>query len=212
MSITAFERQPIEKQKRIIHTGIKAFSAKAYQDVSTDSITRACGISKGLLFHYFGSKKEFYLYCLDKSLRTLLEHQSISYKGNFYDALFGLLEQRILLYKAHPLEVGFINMVSRENANEVAEEIKQALGDYKKIVRVQSMFLIRNAVLYLQLKNPEKQKVMEGLLLYVEAVLAKYLETYRENPDAFSSHAEMIKIEMKEYLDLILFGVCREKS
>ena len=57
MSFETFEKLPTEKKEYILSTGIKEFSQKSYKDVSTDIITQKCHISKGILFHYFGSKK-----------------------------------------------------------------------------------------------------------------------------------------------------------
>ncbi|HKM35507.1 MAG TPA: TetR/AcrR family transcriptional regulator [Lachnospiraceae bacterium] len=212
MSLEVFEKQSVEKQQKIVSTGIQEFSTKAYQDVSTDAITKACGISKGLLFHYFGSKKEFYIYCLDKALKRLMEQQTVAHEGGFYEILFAFMDAKILLCKIHPHEMHFVNMASRENAREVAEGIRQVVGEYKKIIQIQSMFKMRTAVSTLPLKNPEKQRVMEGLLLYVNAVIRKYLIIYQENPDLFFANAEMIKMEMKEYLELMLKGVCKEEN
>ena len=73
MPTETFEKLPKEKRERIINTGIQAFSRNPYKDVSTDSITKQCQISKGLLFHYFGSKKQFYLYCLKTALDRLTQ-------------------------------------------------------------------------------------------------------------------------------------------
>ena len=62
MAFEAFEKLPEDRKKRIIDTGIREFSAKSFKDASTDRITAECQISKGILFHYFGSKKEFYFF------------------------------------------------------------------------------------------------------------------------------------------------------
>lgn len=67
MSIDSFEKISDEKKAVIIQSGIAEFSKKSYMDASTDEITINCGISKGLLFHYFGNKKNFYLYCLEQA-------------------------------------------------------------------------------------------------------------------------------------------------
>lgn len=209
MSLETFEKQPLEKQQKIVSIGIQEFSTKSYQDVSTDTITRACGISKGLLFHYFGSKKEYYLYCLNKALNSLMEQQGVLHKGGFYEILFASMDAKIKLCKDHPMETHFVNMASRENAQEVALGISQVVEEYKKIMGVQSMITMRTAVSALPLKNPEKQRVMEGLLLYVNAVIQKYLTIYQDQPDLFFSNADMIKTEIKEYLDLMLKGVCK---
>ena len=41
---------------------IRLFAEYGYDATSTDQIVQEAGISKGILFHYFGSKKNLYLY------------------------------------------------------------------------------------------------------------------------------------------------------
>ena len=47
------------KRNRIINAALTEFLV-GYKKASTDNIVRAAGISKGLLFHYFGSKQGLY--------------------------------------------------------------------------------------------------------------------------------------------------------
>jgi TetR/AcrR family transcriptional regulator len=54
-----------EKQDRIINAAIKEIALKGYDRASTNEIVKKAGISKGLLFHYFGNKKQMYLYLFD---------------------------------------------------------------------------------------------------------------------------------------------------
>ena len=49
-----------EKQDRIINAALQVFAVNGYRHASTDEIVRIAGISKGLLFHYFGSKLGLY--------------------------------------------------------------------------------------------------------------------------------------------------------
>jgi len=44
---------------------IEEFSQNSYDNASTNSIVKKAGISKGILFHYFGSKRDLYLYVFD---------------------------------------------------------------------------------------------------------------------------------------------------
>ncbi|MHA1984599.1 MAG: TetR/AcrR family transcriptional regulator [Candidatus Hodarchaeales archaeon] len=53
---------PKDKKERIITAGIKEFAEKGYALASTNRICQNAGISKGLLFHYFETKKQFYSY------------------------------------------------------------------------------------------------------------------------------------------------------
>ena len=47
---------PEEKRRRIVNAAMEAFGKNEYKRASTDDIAARAGISKGLLFHYFGSK------------------------------------------------------------------------------------------------------------------------------------------------------------
>ncbi|MCL2820030.1 MAG: TetR/AcrR family transcriptional regulator [Oscillospiraceae bacterium] len=52
-----------DKRERVINAAMKEF-AKGYKAACTDSIVREAGISKGLLFHYFGTKDGLYSFIL----------------------------------------------------------------------------------------------------------------------------------------------------
>ena len=56
-----------EKQDRMINASLKIFSRGGYRHASTDEIVKEAGISKGLLFHYFGSKLGLYGFLFDYS-------------------------------------------------------------------------------------------------------------------------------------------------
>jgi TetR/AcrR family transcriptional regulator len=49
-----------EKKDRIINAAIEEFASYPYDKASTNNIVKNAGISKGLLFHYFNSKKDLY--------------------------------------------------------------------------------------------------------------------------------------------------------
>ncbi len=49
-----------EKQGRILNASLDEFASFGYDRASTNNIVKNAGISKGLLFHYFGSKKGLY--------------------------------------------------------------------------------------------------------------------------------------------------------
>lgn len=60
-----------EKQDRMINAALKIFAINGYKHASTDDIVTEAGISKGLLFHYFGSKLGLYTFLYDYSVRFM---------------------------------------------------------------------------------------------------------------------------------------------
>ncbi len=49
------------------------FSERAYDEIAIDDIAAQAGISKGLLYHYFPSKRDFYVEVIREAARELAE-------------------------------------------------------------------------------------------------------------------------------------------
>lgn len=49
-----------ERRTQLVELGLEHFGGRAYDDVSIDEIAAAAGISKGLLYHYFPTKRAYY--------------------------------------------------------------------------------------------------------------------------------------------------------
>src|SRR2546429_6237276 len=49
------------RREQLMRVGLELFSTNSYDAVSIDEIAARAGISKGLLYHYFPSKREFYV-------------------------------------------------------------------------------------------------------------------------------------------------------
>jgi AcrR family transcriptional regulator len=53
--------QTDERKNQLLELGIRLFSVRRYEDISIEDVAEAAGISKGLLYHYFQNKREFYI-------------------------------------------------------------------------------------------------------------------------------------------------------
>ena len=49
------------RRQQLVALGVEMFSERPFDDVSIGDIAVAAGISKGLLYHYFPSKRDFYV-------------------------------------------------------------------------------------------------------------------------------------------------------
>lgn len=50
-----------ERRAQLLELGIEAFSERPFDEVSIDDVAQKAGISKGLLYHYFPTKRDFYV-------------------------------------------------------------------------------------------------------------------------------------------------------
>src|SRR6266536_1179693 len=59
------------RRAQLLELGIDLFTKHAYEDISIDDLAEEAGISKGLLYHYFGSKREYYVETVRAASRRL---------------------------------------------------------------------------------------------------------------------------------------------
>lgn len=201
-----------EQRKEVIRkSATLEFSQKPYKEASTDQITKQCGISKGLLFHYFGSKKDLYLYCLEQALIKLMTKSDVPKRETFYDTIFSAMDGKFQSCLSFPEEMRMVNMAAREMSNEIFEEKSKLLIRYISQGKEESAKIMTRAVSTLKLRDPQNPKVTAALLVYVNAIMNYYLELYKERPDDFFSKADEIKKELKTYLDCMLYGIIGEE-
>jgi AcrR family transcriptional regulator len=50
-----------ERRRRLLELGTRLFTAHAYDEISMARIAREAGISKALLYHYFPSKRDYFM-------------------------------------------------------------------------------------------------------------------------------------------------------
>lgn len=60
-----------QRRSEILESATTLFSARAYNEVATSDIAAHCGISQGLVFHYFGSKAELYAAVIEAQFERL---------------------------------------------------------------------------------------------------------------------------------------------
>lgn len=213
MSRESYDRLPENRKKMILDSGIAEFSRRPYTEASTDDITKASGISKGLLFHYFGSKREFYCFCLEQALLVLTSGSTPPPQADsFYAILFSIMDTKMKLCRKFPNETHFANMAARETSTEVSEGKMAVIRKFMSQAKDNSKVSLARAVSILPLKKPEeRERVAAGLTIFIHALINQYLELYQERPDDFFEAADTIKTELKTYIDLMLYGVAREE-
>ena len=61
MSATRTRLAPAQRREQLLDLGVHLLSAHRLDDLSIDELAEIAGISRGLLYHYFSSKRDFHL-------------------------------------------------------------------------------------------------------------------------------------------------------
>jgi AcrR family transcriptional regulator len=76
-----------ERRAQLLELGLAMFSERAYDEVSVDDLARAAGVSKGLLYHYFPTKRDLYVAALGEAARRLVASITTERQGSEEDQL-----------------------------------------------------------------------------------------------------------------------------
>lgn len=122
-----FLNLPVEKQKTIIDAALKAFGTNGYKKTSVSDIAAAAGISKAMVFHYFGTKKALYLYLVDLCGNTIINEVTEKFDStitDFFDRIKLSTEIEIAVMKKHSAMPSFLVSMYYESDEEVVGDIK----------------------------------------------------------------------------------------
>ena len=84
-----------ERREDLIRFGRELFSRHAYDALSIDDIAAAAGISKGLLYHYFDSKRDYYVAvvrAVTQEMRAVLPDPSLPADQQLRQGIEGYLD------------------------------------------------------------------------------------------------------------------------
>ncbi len=115
-----------DKRDRIINASLEEFSKHGYRKASTNKIVDKAGISKGLLYHYFGNKENLYeVLCSFVVNRILVEiNRSVDWEEpDVFERLVQILLVKISLTRHYPKLYDFATVMYAETG---VEGIKKA--------------------------------------------------------------------------------------
>ncbi|MDR0853446.1 MAG: TetR/AcrR family transcriptional regulator [Clostridiales Family XIII bacterium] len=131
-----------EKRERIIAAAFDEFIVKGYGEASTNNIVQEAGISKGLLFRYFGNKEGLYNFLMIESSSSLTRSvfPELDFtKGDVFDIIKQITRVKLEICLNYPRESNFlISAWAQNNLPTAVIECRESLTgvsyDYLDIV------------------------------------------------------------------------------
>lgn len=129
---------PAEKKIQIMNAAFEVFGSYEYKRASTDLIAAKAGISKGLLFYYFKSKKELYLYLLNyaiEEVRPFIVDQSFFEITDFFELLEYTTRKKAAVLNKFPYIMEFSVRAFYSTKEDVSQDMNTLMHD-----QIDSMF------------------------------------------------------------------------
>jgi AcrR family transcriptional regulator len=154
-----------QRREELLQIGLERFERTPYEEISIEQIAEEAGISKGLIYHYFPSKRDYYVAALGVAAGDLVAR--IEAVGDdaarAFEAYLSFVEEREPAYRAlYRGGIGFDQEVSAivESCREqILESIIQHAGNV----------------------TPPVRNALRGFIGYVEASVLDWLD-HRDMP------------------------------
>jgi AcrR family transcriptional regulator len=92
MSSTRTRLSPDLRREQLLDLGLQLLSSRSLDELSIDLLAEQAGISRGLLYHYFGSKQEFHLAVVRRAADEMIRVTAPRPQGTPLERLAGSLE------------------------------------------------------------------------------------------------------------------------
>lgn len=181
-----------EKQDRMINGAIEVFAKNGYKHAATDDMVKAVGVSKGLWFHYFGSKEGIYVFVYDYSVKYMMLELStvIDERVTDYFEMIRQIEHvKSRVRKNYPYMSEFLKTAEYESD----ESIMQKTADVRRIYRERMDSLLKNAEIEGISDKARRERIKKILAYSIEGIA-------REKQ---GSDSDAVYREIKTYIDLV---------
>ncbi len=179
-----------QRRQQILEKALELFVQKGYHKTTMEEIARACGISKGLIYNYFSSKKQLLTDLLLSSLAQM--ETAIPQKNpenftqddiiNLINSAFDLISKQ----KKDRLKLYYLLMAQADTQDIVQPIIMDFLN---KIIDLLTPFFKQKGILNTRSYILSFLSALDGIGMYY---------TFLDIPQI----NEMIKITTKKFLDL----------
>ncbi len=170
-----------EKRDRVLNAAIEEFASFPYDKASTNHIVAKAGISKGLLFHYFGSKQELYQqlvgFVIGKMYRAVMDRIDWN-ETDLFERLKQIALIKMEIQQVYPHLFDFLlQVMSNQHLAKTAEMIEFYKGYGLDFAQVSQDIYTRN-VDYSKFRDPATSReainiVRWSLEKYGEELLAQ---------------------------------------
>ena len=204
------EKSSLSKQ-RIIDAALEEFSNYGYSDASLSRVCRKKDISKGMIYHYFKSKDELYLLCVDICFKDLTEYLKTNLIINSQD-IEGMLKKyfdiRLDFFTKNPLYLGIISDLLLNTPEHLKTEILEIRRDFDEVNISLLMAMLNAANLRKGLTADIIANDFKIYMSYLNFTFKDVLEKKASREQALEEHERMIYRQ----IEMMLYGILESED
>lgn len=196
------EEKNQQTRRRIMDSALLEFAEKGYGASSVNTICAADGISKGIIYHYFKTKDDLYLACVEECFCMLTEHLKshiVHQHGSIGEQMECYFSARTNFFRERPVYQRIFCEAVISPPSHLKSEIQQRKRAFD------------------ELNIEVLERLLEPVVLRPCITKAEVIETFRQYQDFINAKYQMTALNMEEFemrdenchkaLNILLYGV-----
>ena len=205
-----------QKYERILQAALKRFATYGYQKANTDEIARDAGVSKGLIFHYFGKKQVLYERTISGVIDFLNEQSNDLFTKqymNLVEVVVVSTRYKIKLEQEYPDHLHLL-IAAYTQKHSLPETIQAKLARYMDGNMKIANQLLPNIIEQLPIKKElAQQDVVQLVLGVVNQISVESLQFIRAHPEVTEVKQMQFLTERAEiYMRILQTGFLENKA
>lgn len=184
-----------EKQDRMINGALEVFAKNGYKHASTDDMVKAVDVSKGLWFHYFGSKAGLYTFVYGYSVKYMLLELSTVVDANEKD-YFEIVKQMEYTKMRVSRNYPYMNLFLDKAMQETDEEILEQTAADRRMLKEKMDSILKNGELNGVEEKTQRDRIKKMVRYTIDGIV-------RDKTINSQAEPESIYREVKHYIDLL---------
>ena len=204
------EEKTRQTRERILQAAITEFGSQNYASVTLNSICKKHKISKGLVYYNFENKDELYLCCVSQCFEGLTGYlKTVDYTSDSIKTSINiLLNERQTFMNENPYYRNiFFNVLLSPPAH-LERDLKKITEEYQEYVKNCYRMLFSGISLQ---KGVDVDAAVDYLLVFQD-IYNGYYQSKAYQEQNFTRFIEEHEDRISKFLDIILYGICRERE
>jgi len=194
MELTAKRRLSTDaRREQLLASGARLLAERPFDEVSIEEIARAAGVSKGLLYHYFPTKKDFLIAALERGQEELAALTAPDPDLPPAEQLAASLDRFLDFVEEH--EAAYAAIFRSRGGGDLEIQAALEAGRRQRMDAVIESLATWEAAPASVERTPSLETAVQGWFFFIEGAVLRWLE-----------RRDLERDELRELLALSLIG------
>jgi AcrR family transcriptional regulator len=198
------------RKDKIVQSSIEEFSEHGFEKASTDRISQRAEVSKGLIFHYFGSKENLFMIAMNKCIDDAIsEFQGMELpKDDFISILMKMMEVKYKFFMNNPMHYKMLVGGFYNSPKKLKADLEKRYIEIRQVGINILIDIIKGLPMKKNIAAEDIVSIMSAITSIIES---KYIPLFSIESSSYEKYYDVVKDEYIRLMNILMYGILEER-